>query len=477
MPSRPPAELPGAGGRGLGPGGPGTGGPGGSGPSSGGPRGPQAGRQRPAARPNYALRRLIALAILALLCTLVWFVAKGVIALVGGLFGGDDAAKVKATTTVTAPQAAATSPASSGGQSAAPEVVQVRPSSAAAQGAAGPSDKTTLVEKLRLSSDAMKPKSIVAGPGGLLFAQNMMYRHSVSVFKSDGTLIKTIPDSVDLSKFGITGHPGISQGAPVEVAFTPDGKYAWVSNYSMYGKGFGPEGLDSCTAGDGTDTSYVYRIDTATLAIDKVVPVGAVPKYVAVTPDGKQVLVTNWCSWNLSVIDASSATETARVDLGGRYPRGVVTSPDSKTAYVAMMGSHKIVSVDLATKAVNNFADPGNGPRHLVTSPDGKFVYASNNASGTVVKLDRVTGAEVGSVRVGSEPRSMAISSDGLAIYVVNYSDGTMSKVTTADMKVTQTLPTEAHPIGITYDASTKAVWVACYGGTMIVYDDALLKG
>lgn len=453
------------------------GGPGGP----GGPRGPRppAGQRRrpPAKRPNYTLRRLLALAILTLLVTIVWLVVKGVIALVGGLFGSDKptaaAAAKPGTTTVTAP--AATNP--SAPSDSAPKVVQIRPSATASQGAAGPSDQTALVETLRLTSDAMKPKSVVAGPGGLLFAQNMMYRHSISVFKSDGTLVKTIPDSVDLSAFGISGHPGTSQGAPVEVAFTPDGKYAWVSNYSMYGKGFGPEGKDSCAAGDGTDSSYVYRVDVAKLAIDKVVPVGAVPKYVAVTPDGKQVLVTNWCSWNMSVIDAASAKETARVDLGGKYPRGIVASPDSKTAYVALMGSHKVVSVDLATKAVNTFSDPGNGPRHLVMSPDGKFVYVSNNASGTVVKIDRATGASVGSVKVGTEPRSMAISADGLAVYVVNYGDGTMSKITTGDMKVVQTVRTEANPIGITYNAATKSVWVACYGGTLIVYDDAKLKG
>ena len=45
----------------------------------------------------------------------------------------------------------------------------------------------------------------------------------------------------------------------------------------MYGKGFGPEGLDTCTAGDGTETSFVYQVNTSTFAIEKVVAVGAVP--------------------------------------------------------------------------------------------------------------------------------------------------------------------------------------------------------
>ena len=108
----------------------------------------------------------------------------------------------------------------------------------------------------------------------------MMYKHTVSAFRADGALVTTISDSVRLADFGVTGHPGTSQGAPVEMAFSPDGKHAWVSNYAMYGKGFGPEGLDTCTAGDGTATSLVYRVDTQPFAVDRVVPVGAVPKYV-----------------------------------------------------------------------------------------------------------------------------------------------------------------------------------------------------
>jgi DNA-binding beta-propeller fold protein YncE len=134
-----------------------------------------------------------------------------------------------------------------------------------------------------------------ASDTGLVFAQNMMYTHAVTVYNSDGSLAKTIPDTVEMSHFGIPGHPGITHGAPVEAAFTPDAKYVYVSNYSMYGSGFGPEGSDDCTpasakaAGD-TD-SYVYRIDVKTLAVDQVIRVGLVPKFLAVTPDGKYLLV------------------------------------------------------------------------------------------------------------------------------------------------------------------------------------------
>ncbi|MEI2778663.1 MAG: hypothetical protein V9G19_22390 [Tetrasphaera sp.] len=52
-----------------------------------------------------------------------------------------------------------------------------------------------------------------------------------------------------------------------------------------------------------------------------------------------------------------------------------------------------------------------------------------------------------------------------------------MSKVRTSDMTVMQTVPTDASPIGITYAPTRKQVWVACYGGSVIVFDDAKLKG
>jgi DNA-binding beta-propeller fold protein YncE len=124
--------------------------------------------------------------------------------------------------------------------------------------------------------------------------------------------VATIPDSVDLASFGITGHAGTSRGAPVEAAFTPDHRHLYVTNYSMYGAGFGPEGSDTCVASDHFDDSYVHRIDVASKAIDQVIPVGAVPKYVEVTPNGRYVLVTNRCSYDLTVIDAAAGRAVSR---------------------------------------------------------------------------------------------------------------------------------------------------------------------
>ena len=47
------------------------------------------------------------------------------------------------------------------------------------------------------------PKSVVASGTGLFFAQNMMYRHTVTVYDAMGNLLETIDDEVTLADFGI----------------------------------------------------------------------------------------------------------------------------------------------------------------------------------------------------------------------------------------------------------------------------------
>jgi YVTN family beta-propeller protein len=327
----------------------------------------------------------------------------------------------------------------------------------------------------RTITGRISPKSVDASGTGLVFAQNMMYTHTMTVYDSAGNLVRTIPDSVDLAAFGIPGHPGISRGAPVEAAFAPDAAHVYVSNYSMYGAGHGPEGSDECSpesarsAGD-TD-SYVYRVNTRSMAIDQVIQVGLVPKYVATTPDGKYVLVTNWCSFDLSIIDVAHAREIARLPMGPD-PRGIAITPDSSAAYVAIMGSNELVKVDLRTlQRVGSFTI-GSNPRHVVIDPTGRYLYVSLNSPGTLVKYDLLAGREAASVHTGSEERSLAISADGRSLYVVNYQSDTISKVRASDLTVLQTIPTGVHPIGITYDNTTGDVWVAVYTGQILVFAD-----
>jgi YVTN family beta-propeller protein len=341
---------------------------------------------------------------------------------------------------------------------------------------AGPPSDQRKLALVRTIGGAITPKSVVASGAGRIIAQNMMYQHSITVYDEAGALVATIPDSVDLAAFGLAATPTVVKGAPVEAAFTPDARHAYVSNYAMYGPGQGPEGQDSCSPsaakGRGETPSYVYRIDMETLLIDQVIPVGLVPKYVAVTHDGTKVLVSNWCSWDLTVIDVATAKPVATVPLQAT-PRGIAVSPDSSTAYVTIMGGSTLAQVDLASNTVVRSIQVGSNPRHVVLDPAGTTAYVSLNSGGQVVKVDLGSGAVVGRAGTGQLARSLAISTDGLSLYVVNYGSASMTKLRASDMTPLQTVPTGVNPIGVTYDPLTGNVWVAIYGGQLMVFADA----
>jgi DNA-binding beta-propeller fold protein YncE len=334
-----------------------------------------------------------------------------------------------------------------------------------------PSDQTRL--RLRaVIGGRISPKSVASSGTGYVLAQNMMYRHTITVYDSRSLkLVRTISDAVRLSRLGYPQFHGTVHGAPVEAAFSPDGRYAYVSNYSMYGAGFGPEGSDSCTPASGYDRSFVYRIDLRRLVVDRAYRVGAVPKVVAVTPDDRFVLASNWCSWDLSVVSTRRGHEVARIPIGP-YPRGIAVEPDGSAAYVAVMGGTELVRIDLHRWTMRRIY-VGVGPRAEVLSPDGRYVYVSLNAEGRVAKVDTWHHVVRAKVSTGSAPRSVTISPDGRALYVVNYESGTVTKLRTSDMRTLQTLSACFHPIGITYDRATHRVWVACYTGSIRVYNDS----
>ena len=334
-----------------------------------------------------------------------------------------------------------------------------------------PSPAAAELQPVHTITGDISPKSVVASPGGLVFAQNMMYRHTITVYDRRFRLVRTISDGVRLRAFGIAGPPGLVRGAPVEAAFTPDGRHAYVSNYSMYGPRYGRPGDDVCSPASGIDRSFVYRIDVRRLRIDDVIPVGRVPKYVATTPDGRFVLVSNWCSYDLSVIDAARGREVRRIALGA-YPRGIAVDGRRQAAYVTVMGSYDIARVDLRSFRVRWLRRVGNAPRHVVLDPAGRFLYATLNGEGRVVKVDRRTGRVIAGVTTGRAPRTMTGTPDGRFLYVVNYESATVTKVRTRDLAVVQTVRTAAHPIGITYDPPTRRVWVACYSGSIAVFRD-----
>ncbi len=334
---------------------------------------------------------------------------------------------------------------------------------------AGATNDQTKMVLLNTINGAISPKSVSASNNGLVSAHNMMYRHSVTIYDAQNMELQaTVSDSVQLADFGYTKYSGNYKGAPVEGAFSPDGKYLYFTNYAMYGKGFTKEGHDTCSPASGYDTSFLSRINLEDNKIDAVYPVGSVPKVVKVTPDNKYILVSNWCSYTVTIISVETQKTVKSIKIG-RYPRGISISSDSKFAYVAEMGGNRIHRIALEDFLVQ-YIPIGSNPRAIELSPDNTKLYATLNISGKVIAWDLEANKAIKTVATGKSARSLAISSDGSSLFVVNFRSGTLSKVRTSDMKVIQNIKVCVEPIGVTYDSETSRTWVACYGGSIKVF-------
>ena len=392
----------------------------------------------------------------------------------GGDGSGDgegDASSEESSTTDEAPEESAEESADAaddpaGGEDDADQVWQRE--AAAAEHASD----TTALEQVDYLTGGLTPKSVMASGHGLMIANNMMYSHTSTVFDSTTReQVEVLDDGVDLAAFGIEGHPGVSQGSPVEAVWTEDGRYAYVSQYTMYGQNFGVEGFDACTRDSGVGASFVYRFDAQEMAWDQVFRVGAVPKYLALSPDQRTLLVSNWCDATLSVVDTEKGEETGTVELAAA-PRGLAIMPDNRTVYAVAMYADELYKVDLAEGTAEVVMQTPPRPRHLNLADEGRTLYLTTSGGNAILKIDTATDEVVDEAAPGAEPRSVALSPDEKALYVVNYDEASVSKVRTSDMEVIDTVGVDANPIGIDYDPVTHTVWVACYGGSIYVFDD-----
>jgi YVTN family beta-propeller protein len=325
-------------------------------------------------------------------------------------------------------------------------------------------------------------------------AQELAYVTGIGPSGEGGAFIIDTTKSAVASPFISTTIPFV--GAPTFVAITPDGAYAWVvENYgdclavistftnsvvafvpAESGVPCGafpapsyPEGIAINPVADASGRIYAYVanarsasvsvIDTTAALSDPTnavvstvrLPSGAQPFGVAVTPDGKQVRVTDPELSSMYVIDTVlavssplSAVTTVDLHIGSDAVQvlGVAMSPDGTTSWVAGGDSGDSRCSIAGTVAPFTTAQPWifevvyaqcqSTPgtlRAVAVAPTGTAYVAGDGSLGQVGYCGS-TGC--GFIPVGKNPFGIAITSDGSGAYVTNHDDDTVSVINTA---------------------------------------------
>jgi YVTN family beta-propeller protein len=176
--------------------------------------------------------------------------------------------------------------------------------------------------------------------------------------------------------------------------------------------------------------------------------------------------ITDNMDRTVSVIDTTSDTVVATIDVGIPYPYGVACHPDGKTVYVSGTGvanAGTVFLIDVATQTLADSVAVGATARGLAVLPDGSAVYVANNGDDTVSVIDTNTFSVVGTIPVGVGPHGVVAHPDGSMVYVSNVLGPSVSVIDVATATVTATVPVVSQPRGITIDPEGDFVYVGNY--------------
>ena len=186
------------------------------------------------------------------------------------------------------------------------------------------------------------------------------------------------------------------EGGPLGLAVAPEGRRVYVAD--MY---------------DGR----LYAVDPDK-GVAATAHVGLTPSGVAVTSDGRLILVALRDANKIAFLDAASFEKTGEVEVG-QHPFGVTIDAAGKLAYTANVESDDVSVVDLAERRVVATVKVGKRP-YCVALAQGR-AFVTDQYAETVSVFDTETFAPVAKVEVGEYPEGIAASRDGKTIYVANW--------------------------------------------------------
>lgn len=156
------------------------------------------------------------------------------------------------------------------------------------------------------------------------------------------------------------------------------------------------------------------------------------PYEVAFTPDGARAVVTEFDEGALAIVETASGKVIQHIPTGGEQPAGVAVTPDGKTALVANSLSGSVAFVDLETRKTTTVLPLLGMPYDVVLSPDGATAYVSVSQLDCVAVLDVKERKIVARIPAGRRPRALSITPDGATVAAANMSQGSVSFLDTA---------------------------------------------
>ncbi len=222
----------------------------------------------------------------------------------------------------------------------------------------------------------------------------------------------------------------------------------------------------------------VDLVDLASERSLATLPTGHGPHEVAVSPDGRAAAVSDYGDRarpgsSLTLVDVPGARVVATIPLGPHTrPHGLAWISESLLAVTAEGSAHLLI-VDVAERRIRGLVETGQEVSHMVAlTPDGRRAFVANIGSGTVTAIDLENGAKLADLATGEGAEGIAVTPDGREVWVGNRGADTLTVFDAATLETLATLPCPGFPIrvAITPDGS-RALVSAARSGEVVLFD------
>jgi YVTN family beta-propeller protein len=262
--------------------------------------------------------------------------------------------------------------------------------------------------------------------------------NSVAFYSATGNLLTTVP-------VGLNPH---------EMIMSPDGRYAYVTDY-------GAPGVEVEAVGDTT----VSVIDVSAQSKAGVIALGdfSRPHGIDLDRETGRLLVTTENPNRLLIIDPDARQIVADFETQGRDSHMVTLSPDGGTAFVSNIGTQDVSVIDLETGSVE-LIPVGERPEGSAVSADGETLYVACRESNVISIIDTEQIAVVAEVHTGKGPNRVRLTPDERLLFYTLVHDSQIGVADVETRRQIATIDLAGAPVSLQMSADGSRVLTASQG-------------
>jgi DNA-binding beta-propeller fold protein YncE len=224
----------------------------------------------------------------------------------------------------------------------------------------------------------------------------------------------------------------------------------------------------------------VTLIDLANMEAYRHVAVVGGPHEVAVSPDGRRAMVTNYNKRGggpqktLSLISLPDGAVIRTIDLGEFSMPHDVQWANAGQVVVTVEANQALLLVNAESGVVERVFETGRGGSHMLAlSPDRSRLFASNmSGGGSVSVFDFQNGRKIKDIDTGAECEGVGVSPDGRWVWAGNRAEDTVSIIDSQRLEVVATLESPGFPYRVEFTPDGRYALVPhARSGTLMVGD------